>query len=396
MNLFPAYRSETGSTESVVRCGHFHCDSRSLRILTVSAHWQGANDYAFTRAFRRAGHSVQVVPSTDYFPAWNRKPLRALRRLLRPVLITEYNRAMVASAERFRPHLFFVFKGEFVTPDTISTLKNMGAVAVQFYPDVSFRTHGAYLPRALPMYDWVFTTKSFGLEDMANQLGVPDASFLPHAYDPETHVAVALSESDLQGFECDVSFIGNWSSKKQHLLQSVQESLPAIELKIWGPAPWLITERTLVACYQMSPITGLEYAKAIGASKINIAILSEKRHGASSGDRTTARTFEIPAAGGFMLHERTEEAMEYFEEGKECAFFSDPEDLVAKIRYYLAHEDERRAIALAGRQRCLTSGYSVDDRAATVIAKYHELRAARDGLRRADGVTATPTAAARG
>jgi len=92
----------------------------------------------------------------------------------------------------------------------------------------------------------------------------------------------------------------------------------------------------------------------------------------------TARTFEVPASGGFMLHERTSEAVHYFEDGKECAFFDDADDLVAKIRYYLAHDDERRAIAEAGHRRVLSSSYSYDDRVETVVAKCRELRAVRE------------------
>lgn len=39
-----------------------------MRILTVSHNWQGANDYSFVRAFRRAGHSVLVVSDQDFVP----------------------------------------------------------------------------------------------------------------------------------------------------------------------------------------------------------------------------------------------------------------------------------------------------------------------------------------
>jgi spore maturation protein CgeB len=118
----------------------------------------------------------------------------------------------------------------------------------------------------------------------------------------------------------------------------------------------------------------MEYAKAIQAARINLGILFEGGPSAPKGDVITARTFEIPGAGGFMLHERTEEALQYFQEGKECAFYSDPDELVAKIAYYLKHPEEREAIAAAGRQRALSSGYSVDARAETVLAKYAELR----------------------
>jgi spore maturation protein CgeB len=78
-----------------------------------------------------------------------------------------------------------------------------------------------------------------------------------------------------------------------------------------------------------------------------------------------------------MLHERTGEVGTYFEEGKECAMFADADELVAHIAYYLDHDDERRRVSEAGHRRCLTSGYSYDDRAATVIAKVHALRADR-------------------
>ena len=45
---------------------------------------------------------------------------------------------------------------------------------------------------------------------------------------------------------------------------------------------------------------------------------------------------------------------EYFEFGKEIAVFEGvegPEGVVEKVRYYLAHEDERKRIALAGWER---------------------------------------------
>jgi spore maturation protein CgeB len=102
-------------------------------------------------------------------------------------------------------------------------------------------------------------------------------------------------------------------------------------------------------------------------------MLSELRPGASHGDQTTTRTFEIPAIGSFMLHERTEEVKQYYIDGAECAMFSNSNEMVAKIAHYLEHADERRRVAMAGHQRCLTSGYSIDKQAATIITKAREL-----------------------
>jgi spore maturation protein CgeB len=86
---------------------------------------------------------------------------------------------------------------------------------------------------------------------------------------------------------------------------------------------------------------------------------------------TTSRTFEIPACGGFMLHERTDEVLNFFEEGAEIACFSDEVELVDKVRYYLTHESEREKMRRAAHERCVCH-YSVDGLAAFIIRRYQE------------------------
>lgn len=44
---------------------------------------------------------------------------------------------------------------------------------------------------------------------------------------------------------------------------------------------------------------------------------------------------------------------DYLVPGRDCVTFETVDDLVDQVRYYLKHEDERRAIAEAGYQRTL-------------------------------------------
>lgn len=353
-----------------------------LRILAVSESWQGGNSYALVRAFRRAGHSVSVIDSASYLPTgWQRRALRALRRAIGPVLVAEYSRALIAEAKHLRPHLFFVFKGSYVTVEAMNAIKGMGAVAINFYPDVSVVTHGRYIPQSLRLYDWVFTTKTFGLGDMERLLGIRNASFLPHAFDPEVHRPFSLDKSDLERYTADVSFIGTWSPKKERLLQHLYDSLPHVRLRIWG-AQWEKASTRLRNAIEQQAVLGAEYAKCIRASRINLGLLSEVRTGASSGDLITSRTFHIPASGGFMLHERSEEIVRYFDEERECSLFSCSEELVERVVYYLANDEKRRDVAEAGYQRCLTSSYSMDTRAEQVLTKYRELAMKEDSVNR--------------
>lgn len=296
--------------------------------------------------------------------------MRALRRLLSSRMVQEYNNRLLREARELQPDLFLVFKGALIKAETIRAVREMGTLAIQYFPDVSFRTHGPHLPGALQEYDWVFTTKTFGLNDMSSQLGVRNASLLPHGYDPETHSQHPLANRDRERYGCDVSFIGDWSPKKEDALLRVASQLKDAVLRIWGPRRWAGRH----PAYMGQPVFGVEYAKAVALSRINLALLSEQRRGASDGDQVTTRTFEIPAAGGFMLHERTQEVLGFFDEGHEIACFGGADELLEKVRYYLLHEPERCAIAVAGRARCLSSGYSLDDRVRTILRKYVDLR----------------------
>ena len=331
-------------------------ESTTGRAVVVCDQWLGSNGFAGLKALRRAGWSAQVVAEWEHVPVkWTTPALRAAARLVRRAAVGEFNAALAAEIERSAADLLLVFKGTFVDRKTIVRARSTGTRAYCFYPDVSTRTHGPYIPRALPEYDWVFTTKRFGISDMAEQLQVTRASVLPHGYDPDLHRPLTLRERDLDRYACDVSFIGTWSPKKERILASLRERLPTIKLRIWG-AQWARARHPLVrAVASAHSIEGDEYVRAICASTINLAILSERRGGASSDDQITSRTFHIPACGGFMLHERTAEATEYFIENESVACFGDVDELGAQVTRFLGDPVARQRIAQSGRATVVPS-----------------------------------------
>jgi len=107
------------------------------------------------------------------------------------------------------------------------------------------------------------------------------------------------------------------------------------------------------------------YSKAIAGSRIALGLVRE-----ICPDEHTTRTFEIPAIGGFMLADRTNEHLELFEEGKEAEYFGSEEEYRDKLKFYLANEAARDCIARAGHQRCMISGYSYDDRIRHVLSEF--------------------------
>ena len=67
-----------------------------------------------------------------------------------------------------------------------------------------------------------------------------------------------------------------------------------------------------------------------------------------------------------MLHERTDEVLSFFEEGKEIACFSDEDELIDKINYYLLHDEEREKIRQSGHAQALRE-HTWENRADTII-----------------------------
>ena len=62
------------------------------------------------------------------------------------------------------------------------------------------------------------------------------------------------------------------------------------------------------------------------------------------------RCIDIMGSGGFLLTNYQADMFRHFEAGKHFDYYTDENDLLRKIEYYLNHEDERMSIAEAGKK----------------------------------------------
>ncbi|UFS72429.1 glycosyltransferase [Geomonas sp. RF6] len=84
------------------------------------------------------------------------------------------------------------------------------------------------------------------------------------------------------------------------------------------------------------------------------------------------RLFEATGSGSFLLTDYHPNISRYFEPGRELETYASPGELIEKVHHYLAHSEEREAIARRGQERCLRE-YSMQKRAAeldAIIRKY--------------------------
>lgn len=343
---------------------------QNLKVLVVRENWLGCTGLSAFNALIRAGVQVTSVSESEYFPSWSSLSMRVLRRGLRYFAVKEFNAALIKDARRYKPDLLLVFKGPLILADTLRVIGRMGIARYCFYPDISFEEHGPYLPDALPHYDWIFTTKSFGPEDLKRLLGIDRASYLPHAYDPDVHRPRVPEARDRDSYDCDVSFIGGWSPHKEQSLGELIEQRPKIQLRIWGER-WHNLSRTspLRRFAKFQSILGPAYAMAISCSRLNLGLLQDRMGRASSGDRITSRTFHIPACAGVMVHERTPDLLSIFTEDENCVCFADSSELVAKVDELLGIDQCRQLIADRGR-KLVESAHSWDHRVRTILDRY--------------------------
>jgi spore maturation protein CgeB len=90
----------------------------------------------------------------------------------------------------------------------------------------------------------------------------------------------------------------------------------------------------------------------IQASRINLSVMAACDAGGATSWGLPERCYGVPAAGGFLLSDRRRHAAEDFADD-ERAEYEDLEDCVRRVRYYLAHFGEARAIAERARARAV-------------------------------------------
>ncbi len=195
--------------------------------------------------------------------------------------------------------------------------------------------------------------------DQALRLGAKDVAFF-HPGLP-TWISDAVADEPRR---FDVVFSGQWTeqhaTRNAYLLALAAEAErdPSLSVGFYvgnenGTPPPAIEKRN------QGPRWGLDMHRALRSGHIVVnAEIDLAQH-----DAGNMRLFETTGTGAFLLTEHHPNIARFFEPGHEIETFRSQEEMLAKVRYYLAHPDEREAIARRGLERCHRE-YAVELRAA--------------------------------
>lgn len=359
-----------------------------MKILFLGEIGVGQTSRMRMRALERLGYTVKGVDTTE---EWKRVPWakrQVQRRMQRGSIPNTINGTVLEHARRFRPHLIWAEKQEFLTTETLEALRRLGAKLVHFTPDPYFslrwkRTR--VMDDAIKIFDVLIYCKSYERKDYET-LGKP-LIYMPLGYCDEVHRPL---HSDDPRWQSAVGFLGGWEPRREKLLRPVAAA--GIDLKIRGEywdflrdGKWTLRRQfvlrqlagndkfcihrdELLGCaWQGGEVYADDYARALSGAKIGLGLLRNV-----CPDQHTTRTFEIPACGSMLIADRTDEHRELFEEAKQAEFFTSTEELIDKTKFYCGDESARLRIARAGFERCVKSRY----------AYVHRLNAALGALAR--------------
>lgn len=224
-----------------------------------------------------------------------------------------------------------------------------------------------------PAFNWVATTAESAVPKYKLS-GYDHAIKTQWASNPFMYRSLGLPLS------YDVTFVGLPHGDRRYVIERVRDA--GVDLRAWGsgwPAGRL-TQDEMIEVFNRSRINlnlsnssqprtlrdrlaGFAVRRLVrlpvegGQRKALLRMLSYLEPQAVPGsdqrylEQIKGRNFEVPGCGGFLLTGEAENLADYYVPDREIATFSTLDALIARIHYFLTHEDHRREIAEAGYRR---------------------------------------------
>ena len=340
---------------------------KQLRVIVIGAMIPGSRTLQRTRAARELGHRVSVISTVPDGRRYEDTPSLSTRiryRLRLPEDPVGANQRLFDGAQR-GCDIVWMENAPMIRRHTLERVRNIPSpprIVWFAEDDMMSRRHGSwFLDRSLHLFDLWVTTKSFNaLPDEMPARGVRRVLFVNNSFDPLIHRPVEISSQEKEKFGCGVSFVGTYERPRAESLLHLAQS--GIRVRVWGGGWNRARVSHPLLQIENRPVYDDDYTKVICASGINLAFLRK-----SNRDLQTTRSMEIPACGGFMLHERNSEITALFRENEEAAYYSTDKELVVNCRRWLADEADRRRIAAGGHHKAMSGGFTHHDILRTVF-----------------------------
>jgi hypothetical protein len=284
------------------------------------------------------------------------------RRILgrRPPRLDEFGAQVVEECETWKPDVMLAMGTAPVAAGALDRIRALGVKTVDFATDDPWsRVHRAsWFLNALPRYDLVATPRRSNLADFQAE-GVPRVEYLPFGYDPDLfYLESPNGKEESAEAGADLLFVGGADRERLPFLRAAIEA--GLNVAIHGEYWQKFRATRRFTRGQVGPD---ELRRATVAAKLSLCLTRR-----SNRDGHVMRSFEIPASGGCVLAEDTEEHREIFGADEAAAvFFRTPGEMVTRARELLANAPRRRELAATAHARITRAPNRYSDRLSTIL-----------------------------
>lgn len=287
-------------------------------------------------------------------------PFRTSNRIIRSIgfrykvgpLVRKINKYVVDRLSDQNYDLIWVDKAIYLTKKTTELLARKTSCLVHFTPDPAFTFHRSkHFYNSIQLYDYLVTTKSFEIDYYRSaKSGNSIILYVTQGFDKKTHRPLH-SFLEKKG----VVFIGHYEKERGETLQYLLDR--GIEVKVAGRG-WETFAKSNRGkhglTYLDNGVYGEKYVEAVSSGLFALGSISKW-----IPEKHTTRTFEIPACKTALLTEKNEELLSFFD-NSEVVYYTDNENLVSKINYYLDHKDELELLIEGGYKKVQIGGYDYE------------------------------------
>ena len=307
-------------------------------------------------AFRDAGYEVcRFSSQAESF--WYRALLKPANRLARelghrnaeigrtlPVSRVNFKKRRLRQAVReFRPRWVFVIRAhEFVDAALVRELKHDFGVERVFAWRVDGPLDTPDLLEDARIYDCYFCSHRYGYDP-----GVHRIHHLP-VYGMDFSLYRNLYCATPRPYRHELVLVGGHNARREQFVNELFD----LPLEIYGQ--WSRQKRSnpeLKKHWKAKGIWGDALITLYNTSKV---VLNVTNWDPACYVALNQRVFDVPATGAFLLTDYSPELEEHYKTGEEIACYRNVEELKDKVRYFLAHDEERAAIARRGYEKALT------------------------------------------
>lgn len=280
--------------------------------------------FNFYQSIKQMGHEVELF---DYMGE-----LRASGK-------TGMNQKLLARVREWQPAatMFSLYTDQF-EPEIISALRGITKTLCFFYDDtwrVEYSRHWAR------QFDYFSTPDIYG-ETKYREIGLPNAIYFPYGCNEQIFHKLDVPK------RYDVSFVGSWHPYREWLIERIRKA--GVNVKVAGHR------------WPEGEISQEKMVRLFNDSRINLNLSNsaswDARYLASSPrafinrlrskkniEQMKARIFEVNGCGAFQLSYYVEGLAHCYEIDREIGVYADADDLVEKVKFYLAHSEVRESIA---------------------------------------------------